>query len=73
MNIDPDAYHRRLHELADEIPRGPWHYARSHSDDALIIWSDTGPDSEPLAHAYNADIAKWICATCPALLLGEGA
>ena len=56
----------RLYDLAEDVPPGPWNYKRSN-DGQILIWAG----DEPLAHVYGGiDLAKWICATSPARLLG---
>jgi hypothetical protein len=62
-----DEYADRLHDLAANVPLGPWHAQRTDYDGALIVYDG----DEPLAHVYGGvDVAKWICETAPAVLFG---
>ena len=66
MILDDD-YAARLHDLGENVPPGPWHAHRSAVSGDLLVWDG----DEPLLHVYGGiDLAKWICETAPAILLG---
>lgn len=57
-----------MRELAEDVPPGPWHHARSL--DALVIYD---ADGEPLALVYGGlPLARYLEACAPAALLEAG-